>query len=165
MRTAADNDLIITPAAFRSARRPYQAGERKPRGRLDMREDRHQSRASPLALRFGDDWRQNAFIGLLATRSQPVTFLTGAPFVLRLGRRDSADPPAARRLRLGAAGCALRVPARADQRCRRRRAVLEPGSGVLSSCVQADGLVDNPPGQAVARGDLARFIPFSELLN
>ena len=39
------------------------------------------------------------------------------------------------------------------------------GSGVLSSCVQADGLVDNPPGQAVKRGDLVRFIPFSELLD
>ena len=27
---------------------------------------------------------------------------------------------------------------------------------MLSSCVQADGLVDNPPGQAVKRGDLVR---------
>ncbi|MBI4987222.1 MAG: molybdopterin molybdotransferase MoeA [Rhodocyclales bacterium] len=37
-------------------------------------------------------------------------------------------------------------------------------SGVLTSCAWADGLVDNPPAQAVQRGDLVRFIPFSELL-
>ncbi len=38
------------------------------------------------------------------------------------------------------------------------------GSGVLTSTVWGDGLVDNPPGQAIAAGDMVRFIPFSELL-
>ena len=37
-------------------------------------------------------------------------------------------------------------------------------SGVLTSCVWADGLVDNPPAQAIQHGELVRFIPFSELL-
>jgi molybdopterin molybdotransferase len=37
-------------------------------------------------------------------------------------------------------------------------------SGVLTSCAWADGLVDNPPAQPVARGELVRFLPFSELL-
>lgn len=37
-------------------------------------------------------------------------------------------------------------------------------SGVLTSCAWADGLADNPAGQAVARGDPVRFLPFSELL-
>ncbi len=37
-------------------------------------------------------------------------------------------------------------------------------SGVLTSCAWADGLADNPPGQAVKRGDAVRFIPFPELL-
>jgi len=37
------------------------------------------------------------------------------------------------------------------------------GSGVLTSTVWADGLVDNPPGQAIAQGDLVRFIPFASL--
>jgi molybdopterin molybdotransferase len=37
------------------------------------------------------------------------------------------------------------------------------GSGVLTSTVWADGLVDNPPGQAIARGDVVRFIPFVAL--
>ena len=37
-------------------------------------------------------------------------------------------------------------------------------SGVLTSAVWGDGLVDNPPGQTIAHGDLVRFVPFSELL-
>jgi molybdopterin molybdotransferase len=37
-------------------------------------------------------------------------------------------------------------------------------SGVLTSAVWGDGLVDNPPGQAIAHGDLVRFIAFSEFL-
>jgi len=38
-------------------------------------------------------------------------------------------------------------------------------SGVLTSAVWADGFVDNPPGQAIARGDTVRFLPLSELLQ
>ena len=38
-------------------------------------------------------------------------------------------------------------------------------SGVLTSAVWGDGLVDNPPGQTIAHGDAVRFIPFSELLG
>jgi molybdopterin molybdotransferase len=37
-------------------------------------------------------------------------------------------------------------------------------SGVLTSTVWADGLVDVPGGQAIARGDLVRFLPLAELL-
>ncbi|MDB5776972.1 MAG: molybdenum cofactor biosynthesis protein MoaA [Herbaspirillum sp.] len=38
------------------------------------------------------------------------------------------------------------------------------GSGVLTSTVWGDGLIDNPPGHAIARGDSVCFMPFSELL-
>ena len=38
------------------------------------------------------------------------------------------------------------------------------GSGVLTSTVWGDGLVDNPPGQGIQPGDMVRYIPFSELL-
>ena len=38
-------------------------------------------------------------------------------------------------------------------------------SGVLTSAVWADGLVDNPPGQIIAHGDVVRFIPFAEVLG
>jgi len=37
-------------------------------------------------------------------------------------------------------------------------------SGVLTSAFWADGLLDNPAGQAFAKGDAVRFIPFAELL-
>jgi molybdopterin molybdotransferase len=39
------------------------------------------------------------------------------------------------------------------------------GSGVLTSAVWGEGLVDNPPGQTIAAGDTVRFIPFSHLFN
>jgi molybdopterin molybdotransferase len=39
------------------------------------------------------------------------------------------------------------------------------GSGVLTSTVWGDGLIDNPAGQAIAVGDTVHFIPFSELLS
>jgi molybdopterin molybdotransferase len=34
-------------------------------------------------------------------------------------------------------------------------------SGVLTSVVWADGLVDNPPGQAVRHGDTVAFLPLA----
>ncbi|MCW7541322.1 molybdopterin molybdotransferase MoeA [Aquabacterium sp. A7-Y] len=37
-------------------------------------------------------------------------------------------------------------------------------SGVLSSTVWADGLVDNPPGQAIRAGDLVRYVSLREWL-
>ncbi|MDP1531496.1 MAG: molybdopterin molybdotransferase MoeA [Rhodoferax sp.] len=37
-------------------------------------------------------------------------------------------------------------------------------SGVLTSAVWGDGLVDTPPGATITPGDVVRFIPFSELL-
>ena len=39
------------------------------------------------------------------------------------------------------------------------------GSGVLTSCAWADGLVDLAIGQTITPGDWVRFIPFSELLS
>lgn len=37
-------------------------------------------------------------------------------------------------------------------------------SGVLTSAVWADGLVDNPPGLAISRGDTVRFLSLAELV-
>ena len=39
------------------------------------------------------------------------------------------------------------------------------GSGVLTSTVWADGLVDNPPGNTIKPGDTVGFIPFFELMS
>jgi molybdopterin molybdotransferase len=38
-------------------------------------------------------------------------------------------------------------------------------SGVLTSAVWADGLVDNPAAQRIARGDTVRYLPLSELVS
>ena len=38
-------------------------------------------------------------------------------------------------------------------------------SGVLTSTVWADGLIDNPAGKTIAYGDVVRFIPFASLLG
>ena len=37
-------------------------------------------------------------------------------------------------------------------------------SGVLTSAVWADGLLDNPPGRVIRTGDTVRFLPLSELV-
>jgi molybdopterin molybdotransferase len=38
-------------------------------------------------------------------------------------------------------------------------------SAVLTSTVWGDGLIDNPSGQAIARNDSVRFLPFAGLLQ
>ncbi|HWS74871.1 MAG TPA: gephyrin-like molybdotransferase Glp [Quisquiliibacterium sp.] len=110
------------------------------------------------------------FIGLPGNPvSSFVTFLLLVrPFVLRLqGARDTA-PQA--------------FPMRADfdwPRPDKRREFLRvrvnaqgglelfpnQGSAVLTSTVWADGLVDNPAGQRIARGDVVRFLPMAGLLG
>jgi len=37
-------------------------------------------------------------------------------------------------------------------------------SGVLTSAVWGDGVVDNPPGLAIRRGDPVRYLSFADLL-
>lgn len=106
------------------------------------------------------------FIGLPGNPvSSFVTFLLFArPWLLRLQGIEDVAPRA--------------YPVRADfdwPRADRRneflRARLNPrggldlfphqGSAVLTSMAWGEGLVDNPPGQAIARGDVVRFIPFT----
>ncbi|UST53630.1 molybdopterin molybdotransferase MoeA [Comamonadaceae bacterium OTU4NAUVB1] len=89
------------------------------------------------------------------------------PFVLRLQGVDHVAPPA--------------VPMRVDAdwpRADRRREFLRArrnaaggldlfrnqGSGVLTSMVWGDGVIDTPAGQPFRRGDTVRFIPFDALL-
>ncbi|MCC7059403.1 MAG: molybdopterin molybdotransferase MoeA [Burkholderiaceae bacterium] len=110
------------------------------------------------------------FIGLPGNPvSSFVTFaLLVRPFLLRLQGASDVAP--------------LTVAARADfdwPRAERRREFLRvrrnaqggldlfgnQSSGVLSSAVWGDGVVDNPPGQTVCRGDTVRFIAWSDLLS
>ena len=110
------------------------------------------------------------FIGLPGNPvSSYVTFLLLVrPFLLKLqGARDIAPESVAIRADF--------TWARADKRrefLRVRRNTAggldlfdNQSSGVLTSAVWADGLVDNPPGQTIAPGDVVQFIPLSEVLG
>ncbi len=109
------------------------------------------------------------FVGLPGNPvSSFVTFLLLVrPFLLKLQGAESIDPTA------------MALPAHfAWPRPDRRREFLRArrnaaggldlfdnqSSGVLTSAVWGDGLIDNPPGQAIAHGEQVRFIPFSEVL-
>ncbi len=98
-----------------------------------------------------------------------VTFmLLVRPFLLRLQGVQNTGPEA--------------IPARADftwLRADKRREFLRvkrnaqggldlfpnQSSGVLTSAVWGDGLVDNPPGQTIQPGDTVQYLPFSGLLQ
>ena len=70
----------------------------------------------------------------------------------------------------GAAGLALAISAWAWRlRARLNTAgqvelFPQQGSGVLTSLVWADGLVDIPPGQTVALGEWVNYIPLANLV-
>ena len=109
------------------------------------------------------------FIGLPGNPvSSFVTFLLLVrPFLLRLQGVTDVAPK----------GATMRADfdwPRADKRqefLRVRRNVqggldlfANQSSGVLTSAVWGDGLVDNPAGQVIQRGDSVRFVSFAELL-
>ncbi len=110
------------------------------------------------------------FIGLPGNPvSSFVTFLLLVrPFLLQL---QGSTQVAAKSIALNAHFTWARADKRREFLRVRRNAAgaldLFPNqsSGVLTSAVWGDGLVDNPPGQTIAFGDEVRFIPFSELLG
>ena len=108
------------------------------------------------------------FIGLPGNPvSSLVTFIVLVrPFLLKLQGATQLQPQP------------MRLPAHFDwPRADRRREFLRArrndqggldlfphqGSGVLTSTVWGDGLVDTGPGQTIARGDVVRFLPFGDL--
>jgi len=109
------------------------------------------------------------FIGLPGNPvSSFVTFLLFVrPFILRMqGVREAADRSLSMR-----ADFDWPKPDRRREFLRARfnaqgglDLFANKGSGVLTSTVWADGLIDNPSQQAIVRGDLVRFLPFSEWL-
>jgi molybdopterin molybdotransferase len=115
------------------------------------------------------DAPQAHFIGLPGNPvSSFVTFLLLVrPFVLKLLGATVLTPPAM------PAVARFSWP-KADKRREFLRVQLLPSggldifpnqsSGVLTSAVWGDGLVDNPPGQIIGPGDVVRFLPFTALL-
>ena len=126
------------------------------------------------SLAFGevrrDDGSKVWYVGLPGNPvSASVTFLLAVrPFLLRLqGAIDVQPKPLALR-----ADFDWPTPDRRREFMRVRRNAgggldLYPNqsSGVLTSMVWGDGLVDNPAGHAIKRGDTVAFLPFSELLS
>lgn len=110
------------------------------------------------------------FIGLPGNPvSSFVTFLLLVrPFLLKLQGATDLLPQAMPAV----AGFAW---SKADKRREFLRVQLTPrgglalfenqSSGVLTSTVWGDGLVDNPPGQTITPGSIVQYIPFSSLLS
>jgi len=167
LRQAADgNDLIITSGGVSVGEEDHIKPAVEAEGKLNMWQIAVKP-GKPLA--FGEVGRA-FFLGLPGNPvSSFVTFLLFVrPFLLRL---QGADVPAQPRAML------LRADfnwLKADRRNEFLRVKLNAqggldlfpnqGSGVLTSTVWGDGLVDNPPGNPIAAGDVVRFIPFSELM-
>jgi molybdopterin molybdotransferase len=168
---AAQHDLIITSGGVSVGEEDHIKPAVEAEGRLDMWQIAVKP-GKPLA--FGEVRRDGGngsafFLGLPGNPvSSFITFLLFVrPFLLRLqGVTGPVEPRA--------------IPLRADfdwTRPDRRNEFLRArindaggldlfpnqGSGVLTSTVWADGLIDNPPGQAIAKGDVVRFIPFAAL--
>jgi molybdopterin molybdotransferase len=114
--------------------------------------------------------RDVPFIGLPGNPvSSFVTFLLFArPFILK---RQGATQVAPRALTLAADFDWPKADKRREfLRARlNARGVLElfanQNSAVLTSAAWSDGLVDNPAGRTIARGDSVNFLPYSELLS
>ncbi len=114
--------------------------------------------------------RNAAIIGLPGNPvSSYVTFLLFVrPYILRMQGVTDVTPKA---VRVRAAS----THDRADERNEFLRARLNEqgeaelfdnqGSGILSSIVWGDGLIDNPPGRTIKTGDWVKFISFSEFFH
>ncbi|MEB0135691.1 molybdopterin molybdotransferase MoeA [Actimicrobium sp. CCC2.4] len=168
---AQEHDLIITSGGVSVGEEDHIKPAVEAEGRLNMWQIAVKP-GKPLA--FGEVNRSGQgtafFLGLPGNPvSSFVTFLLFVrPFILRLQGVDNVAPQA----------YAMRAGfdwPKADRRNEFLRVRVGPdgtlelfpnqGSGVLTSTVWGDGLVDNPAGQVIAVGDFVRFIPFSGLLN
>ncbi|TNC71592.1 molybdopterin molybdotransferase MoeA [Janthinobacterium lividum] len=165
-QAAQGNDLIITSGGVSVGEEDHIKPAVEAEGRLNMWQIAVKP-GKPLA--FGEV-REAFFVGLPGNPvSSFVTFLLFVrPFILRL--QGVAGNLAPRSYKLPAAFERLK----ADKRNEFLRAKVNDegelelfanqSSGVLTSTVWGDGLIDCPPGLSIARGDMLRFIPFNELL-
>ncbi|MEO8170366.1 MAG: gephyrin-like molybdotransferase Glp [Oxalobacteraceae bacterium] len=171
-RAAQEHDLIVTSGGVSVGEEDHIKPAVEAEGRLNLWQIAIKP-GKPLA--FGEvnrsEDRDGAafFIGLPGNPvSSFVTFLLFVrPFILRLqGVQDVA--PKTYKMR------ADFTQSKGDRRNEFLRARINAeggldlfpnqGSGVLTSTVWGDGLIDNPPGCAIVKGDMVNFIPFSELL-
>lgn len=170
-RAAEGNDLILTSGGVSVGEEDHLKPAVQAEGRLDLWQMAIKP-GKPLA--FGAVRRaaggEALFMGLPGNPvSSFVTFVLVVAPVLRVLQGMAGALPPALRLR-----AAFEWP-RPDKRREFLRARLNAegelelfpnqSSGVLTSAVWADGLVDNPPGRAIARGDMVRFLPLASLIG
>lgn len=169
LRTAAaeGHDLILTSGGVSVGEEDHLKAALVAEGRLDSWQVGIKP-GKPLA--FGEVTRPAGgttwFIGLPGNpvSSFVTCLLTVAPFLARL-QGAPAGLPAPQRVRADFDWPSADPKRREFLRVRRQGdgVVLfeHQGSGVLTSVVWADGLVDNPPGQVIRAGDLVSYRPFS----
>lgn len=171
-RAAAGHDLILTSGGVSVGEEDHIKPAVEAEGRLELWQIAIKP-GKPLA--FGevrsDGPRPTLFVGLPGNPvSSFVTFLLAVrPVLMALqGACPSAGAALPRAIMLPA-GFDWPRPDKRREFLRVRRAGdgrLElfdnQSSGVLTSTVWADGVVDNPPGQAIRAGDPVRYIPWSE---
>jgi molybdopterin molybdotransferase len=167
---AANNDLIVTSGGVSVGEEDHLKPAVEAEGRLEHWQIAIKP-GKPLA--FGSvrraDRSEALFVGLPGNPvSSFVTHLLCVNTVLRV--LQGADPTLPRPLPLVAAFDWPRPDKRREfLRVRLNDAgelelFANQSSGVLTSAVWADGLVDNPPGQPIARGDVVRFLPLAALI-
>ena len=170
-RAAAAHDLILTSGGVSVGEEDHIKPAVAAEGRIEMWQVAIKP-GKPLA--FGavrrDGAGQALFIGLPGNPvSSFVTFLVAVAPVLRAMQGLPAALPEA-----------LPLPAHFDwPRPDKRREFLRvrrnaaggldlfanQSSGVLTSAVWADGLVDNPPGHAIAQGEMLAYLPLAVLIG
>jgi molybdopterin molybdotransferase len=170
-RAAAVADLVITSGGVSVGEEDHLKPAVQAEGRLDLWQVAIKP-GKPLA--FGTVRRpaegEALFVGLPGNPvSAAVTFMIA---IVPLLRALTGEPAVAPRMTTMTAGFDWPRPDRRREFLRVR--VAEDGSlalfanqssGVLTSVVWADGLVDNPPGQVIKRGDAVRFLSFANLLG
>ena len=113
------------------------------------------------------------FIGLPGNPvSSFITFLVLVrPFILKLQCVENAAPIATQSIAVRADFTWARADKRREfLRVKRNSSggldlFPNQSSGVLTSAVWGDGVVDNPPGQTIAVGDMVQFVSFADLLS
>ena len=172
-RAAAEHDLIITSGGVSVGEEDHIKPAVEAEGQLNLWQIAIKP-GKPLA--FGEinradgaDGGRTFFLGLPGNPvSSFVTFLLFVrPFILRLQGVANVTP---KRLPLRADF----TLAKGDRRNEFLRArINERGgldlfpnqsSGVLTSTVWGDGLIDNPPDRTIAEGDIVQFIPFDQVV-
>jgi molybdopterin molybdotransferase len=170
-RAAAQADLVLTCGGVSVGEEDHLRPALQAEGRLDLWSIAIKP-GKPLA--FGSvrrgDGGESLYIGLPGNPvSSTVTFLVAVMPVLRV---LCGAPPAGPRPIAMVAGFDWPKPNSRREFLRARVAAdgrleiyANQGSGVLTSMVWADGLIDNPGGHAIKAGDTVMFLPMGLLLQ